>query len=219
MDCIERIVYINLDHRTDRREHTEHELNHLGVTNYTRFSAIRTPSPALGCALSHYHVVKQAALDQVSSLLVLEDDFDVLVDKETLNARIQTFMTQCPDYDVVMFDYNLVTSEPVTEGIARVLEARTATAYLVAGHYLTTLANCYEEACRAFTYEPWAHWLYANDIVWKVLQPKDKWYCFLPRLMYQHGGYSDLSQRMIEHHTYASSCSTASGAQRQGAGT
>ena len=202
MDSIGRIVYINLDHRTDRRAHTEQELERMGVTTYMRFSAIYTQGTALGCALSHYNVVKQAAMDQVSSLLVLEDDFDMQVDKATLNARVASFLADYPAYDVLMLDYRLLASTPVTDGVARVLEARTATAYLVAGHYLSTLAACYEAACHSFTAQPWAHWLYTNDIAWNALQCKDKWYCIVPRMVYQHGGYSDLGQTMVDHHTY-----------------
>lgn len=202
METIDRVVYINLDHRNDRKKHTEEELNRIGITNYVRFSAIYTPKNALGCALSHYHVVKQAEIDKVSSLLVLEDDFDVLVDADTLNNRISSFIKEYSDYDVLMLDYRLIDYEQVTDGVIRVREARTATAYLIAGHYIPTLAKCYEETCSSLSNQPWCHWLYTNDIAWNVLQRKDKWYCLVPRMVYQHGGYSDLGQCFIEKHTY-----------------
>ena len=35
------------------------------------------------------------------------------------------------------------------------------------------------------------HWLYANDQVWKKLQPNSKWYCFTERLGLQRPGIND----------------------------
>jgi hypothetical protein len=36
-----------------------------------------------------------------------------------------------------------------------------------------------------------AHWIYANDQIWKELQQKDNWYYFIKRIGKQADGYSD----------------------------
>lgn len=202
MDRVGRIVYINLDERKDRREHSEAEFAKMSITNYTRFSAYRTPGTAVGCSASHTEVVRQAIQDGVSSLLVMEDDFFFTVDRETLDARLNYLYEHVSDYDVVMLDYMMYHSEPIDPVIGRVYEARTATAYLVAGRYLPTLLECYDKALQSFIVNPHVHWLYTNDVAWNTLQQKDKWYYFVERLVYQHGGYSDLGQKYIEKHTY-----------------
>ena len=35
------VVYMNLDHRTDRKEHIENQLKKWGVTDYSRWSSSR----------------------------------------------------------------------------------------------------------------------------------------------------------------------------------
>ena len=44
-------IYINLLSRTDRKEHIESELKKLGITNPTRFNAIKMENGALGCSM------------------------------------------------------------------------------------------------------------------------------------------------------------------------
>lgn len=51
---IDKIVYINMDKREDRRFEVENELNSHGWTNYERFQAIETNGfGILGCSKSH----------------------------------------------------------------------------------------------------------------------------------------------------------------------
>jgi len=38
------------------------------------------------------------------------------------------------------------------------------------------------------------HWKYANDQVWKKIQPTSNWYCLYPRVGKQRDGYSDNSE-------------------------
>ena len=38
------------------------------------------------------------------------------------------------------------------------------------------------------------HWNYANDQIWKKLQPTNEWYCFTKRCGKQRDGYSDNSE-------------------------
>jgi GR25 family glycosyltransferase involved in LPS biosynthesis len=57
---IDKIFYINLEKRKDRREEIEKELNTFGLY-YERFEAIETPGfGILGCGLSHLSVLKIA---------------------------------------------------------------------------------------------------------------------------------------------------------------
>ena len=54
---IDKIIYINLNKRTDRRIQIEAELNDYDL-KYERFEAIETPGfGILGCGLSHLQVL------------------------------------------------------------------------------------------------------------------------------------------------------------------
>lgn len=56
---IKHAFYINLDHRTDRKEHVEKELNTIGI-KAERFNAIKMENGAIGCSMSHLKLLQDA---------------------------------------------------------------------------------------------------------------------------------------------------------------
>ena len=58
---IDKIIYINLDKRQDRKTEIENELISKELLNFERFLAIETPGfGILGCSQSHLEVLKLA---------------------------------------------------------------------------------------------------------------------------------------------------------------
>ena len=55
MTPIDHTWYINLEHRTDRKDQIEAELNKMGIVA-ERFPAIYDSFGALGCSMSHLAV-------------------------------------------------------------------------------------------------------------------------------------------------------------------
>ena len=56
---IDKVFYINLEHRTDRRQEIEGELNNFNIP-YERFNAYSTPEFGIvGCTKSHLEVLKE----------------------------------------------------------------------------------------------------------------------------------------------------------------
>ena len=70
---ISNAFYINLEHRTDRREQIESELSIMGI-NAQRFNAIVSNNGAVGCTMSHLRLLNNAIEKNYSHLLILEDD-------------------------------------------------------------------------------------------------------------------------------------------------
>ena len=192
MDTIGKIVYINLEKRADRRAEIEGELKRMGLKG-ERFAAVEYIPGSVGCSLSHAAVVRAAAEEGVSSLLVLEDDFYWTVQSRAeLDQRLRALLAAVPDYDVIMFDYCVDKDlGPVAEGVGRVGETTTTSGYLVAGHYLDRLATNFEEGARLFLQQPYSHWIFSVDVYWKRLQT-DKWYYPAPRFGTQRDGFSDI---------------------------
>jgi hypothetical protein len=51
---VDKLYYINLDRRLDRREHIENVISKINVENKSRISAFDFPkNGSYGCALSH----------------------------------------------------------------------------------------------------------------------------------------------------------------------
>jgi glycosyl transferase family 25 len=196
---IDKIFYINLNKRTDRRLEIENELNNFGLS-FERFEAIETTGfGILGCGYSHLNVLKKAREYGYKNILILEDDFMFLVSKEEFEKELTDFFNLYPDFDVLMLGYNLCKSDTtLNSNILRVLEAQTASGYIVNQKYYDELINLYEEAMPLLK-STRMHWIYANDQIWKKLQSKDKWYCFSNRTGKQRSGYSDNNNCYVEY--------------------
>ena len=67
----DRVVYINLDRRPDRRTSIEANLCAMNLEG-VRFSAIAHRMGCYGASLSHLAVIRQARDDGVPGVLVLE---------------------------------------------------------------------------------------------------------------------------------------------------
>ncbi len=188
---LERVFYINLDHRTDRRSEIESELETMGLLSISeRFPAIRHETiGGVGCGRSHIEVLKLAKERGYSQILVLEDDFMLTVDRDVLEKNL----TQIADlnFDVCLLSYNLQNSgESGYTFLKKVVEAQTTSGYIVKCHYYDALIQVFSDAVIGFEQTNY-HWIYAIDVAWKVLQARDTWYCFSPRLGKQRPSYSD----------------------------
>ncbi len=192
---IDMIMYINLNRRTDRRELIEEELNRYEL-RYEGFEAFDMPSfGAYGCLLSHLNVLKTARDRRYKNVLILEDDFTFIVSKDEFEDNLNKFFNSDigSNYNVCMLSYNLHEHIKLDNMVvSRVLFAQTASGYIVNSNYYDKLIRLYEWALPLLL-QTGAHWLYANDIVWRELQKADNWYYFKTRIGKQRAGYSDNS--------------------------
>lgn len=198
-DFIDKIIYINLNKRTDRKEQIEKELNDFGL-DYERFEAIEIPNfGILGCGLSHLAVLKIAKEKNYENILILEDDFTFLVSKEEFYNQITDFFKLNLDYDTCFLSYHCTKNEELNNGIVnKIVESQSASGYIVHRKYYDKLIELYEYAMPLLE-QTKQHWIYANDQVWKQLQQKDNWYYFIKRIGKQANGYSDNAMSHVNY--------------------
>jgi GR25 family glycosyltransferase involved in LPS biosynthesis len=192
---IDKIFYINLNKRPDRRQEIENELNTFGLT-YERFEAIETLGCGIyGCGLSHLGVLKLARDRGYKNVLIFEDDFTFLVSKEEFETNLTKLFEGGIHFDVCKLAYNLQEIEHIdNEVIGKLKYSTTASAYIVNSHYYDKLIDLYEWAMPLLN-STRQHWNYANDQVWKYLQKQDNWYYFKTRIGNQRPSYSDNTER------------------------
>ena len=180
-DFVEKVVYINLEHRTDRKAEIEKELEIIPTEKVLRFNAIADSNGSFGCSKSHIAVLELAIEHGWSSVLVLEDDASWCnFERE---YPILEKLVQKP-YDVIclgVLGYSNAQTHRLSEG-------QTTTAYLVHSHYYPTLLNNFREALQKQR---------AVDQYWKNLQKKDMWYRV--RLMYQRPSFSDICKCTVDY--------------------
>ena len=187
---IDKIFYINLDHRTDRRIEIESELNKFNL-EYERFPAILHKTiGGVGCGKSHIEVLKLAKSRGYKRVMILEDDFMFTVSKENFEEYISKIDNV--KFDVCLLSYHLIDSVNSNNYpfLKKVHEAQTTSGYIINDSYYDILIELFESAVINFEATN-HHWLYAIDVAWKKLQKRDLWYCFYPRIGKQRPSYSD----------------------------
>jgi len=189
MDKLSGIVYINLDRRVDRRKQMEDQLKEYGLTA-ERFSAIPHAFGPIGCMKSHLEVLKLAKKKNWESVLILEDDFEFLVSPSELMRHLIEFFNLDIPFDVLMLGYNLKKSQPFHQLLVKVLDAQTASAYIVHKRFYNSLITLYEQVLPKFE-QTRLEGKYACDQIWKQFQPKSAWYAFKTRLGRQRASFSD----------------------------
>jgi glycosyl transferase family 25 len=190
MENISHIVYINLDRRGDRKIEIEAELSRLSLSA-ERFAAIERKPGALGCGLSHVAVLQRAKQEGWANVLILEDDFSFLVDRETFEKELRDVYDNKILYDVIMLSHGSTHSTPFNSTLSKVVSAQTTSGYLVSSRFYDALIQVWSQATSSMESTGDEH-RFAIDQAWKVLQPRAEWFCFNRRIGQQRPGFSDI---------------------------
>lgn len=186
------LVYINLDHRTDRNEQFVKQFQDVsGDIQIHRFNAIKMSPGYLGCSMSHIKCLEEAKANKWDYIILCEDDFELLVSPNDFVKYIQDAIKQ--DWDVLVLGGFLKKGAFQNENnMARVTNIQTTVGYIVKSHYYDTLLHNFKEGYTllASNYDKYS--IYGLDQHWKLLQNKDKWYVHVPLLGKQCVGFSDI---------------------------
>ena len=203
MEQIDAILYINLAHRTDRKEHVIHEIHKICAddSKIHRIDAILTEPGALGCGLSHIKALEYAmAHPEWKTILILEDDFTFHgEDTASLSTALRSLLT-FPKMEIGLLSYNhsVLRYEDTSPSIKRVLYSQTTSSYCIRSSYVPTLLQNMRESTmdmiiRGKTHEN------CVDIYWTSLQPRGHWYALFPAIGYQYDNYSDIEKRVTQY--------------------
>uniref|UniRef100_A0A6C0J2K7 Glycosyl transferase family 25 domain-containing protein n=1 Tax=viral metagenome TaxID=1070528 RepID=A0A6C0J2K7_9ZZZZ len=188
---LDRVVYINLAHRTDRKEKMENMFL-KSFPRWSRFDAIRDSNGAIGCAKSHIAVLEKALADNVKNILVLEDDCKWVTKSMAHWNTAYTMVEELVSsgrYDVV----SLGCTVPEYESDLRLRKGCTASSYIVNGRYIPTLLANFKEALAALEIVKNAHNESCIDQHWYSLMQKDTWFMPVPVMVVQHTDQSDIN--------------------------
>ena len=204
IEDIRHAFYINLEHRTDRKEHVEQQLTSVGITTVQRFNAIRMENGAVGCSMSHLAILKKALAEGYDHVLIVEDDIQFLNPALFTKQFSEFFKTmngnQSNQWDVLLLGGN--NSPPfhyVNPSCVRVARCQTTTGYLVNGHYIETLIKNIKTGLTHLLSKPQMRTMYAIDRYWFLLQEKDLWFLLTPLTVIQREDYSDIEKKRTNY--------------------
>lgn len=194
-EFVEKIVYINLEHRTDRKTQIEDVLKDVS-DKVIRFNAIKEDHGGIGCTKSHIAVLEMAIREGWKNYLVVEDD-----------AMWSNFQIGYPKLQkLAMNPYDVLVLGSVfakCNSNSKIFSSQTTTAYIVNSGYYQTLLTNFKEGLSGFL-QTRAYHIFAIDQYWKRIQPEGNWYAVLPSLLVQRAGYSDIEKMVIDNGKYFS---------------
>jgi glycosyl transferase family 25 len=195
MDSIEKIIYINLEERTDRKDLLLKELSNIQNIDdkLIRFNAIKdTNNGAIGCTKSHIKCLEMAIQYNWKNVLILEDD--AMWNNYENGINILTNLMN-KSYDVILLGGTYFS---LNEETFKLNKAHTTTAYVVSNHYYETLLNNFIEGLQNLEQTNISN-MYCIDVYWHKLQAKDNWYIVNPALMIQRESYSDIEKQNVNY--------------------
>lgn len=202
---IDKIIYINLDDREDRKKEIMEEFKRLEIPEdkIIRFSAIRHHEGAIGCSKSHIEVLKIAMENNWKNYMVLEDDFNFINDTEFIDKVMEHFFQNVPgnSWDVLNFArgfHQEFTDTPI-KYIQKVLDVSTTSAFIVNQHFYSTLLTNFIDGFERLNLEPKNHPMYCIDRYWKKLMPVSNWYITNPSIGYQRTGLSSIGGYVVDY--------------------
>jgi GR25 family glycosyltransferase involved in LPS biosynthesis len=197
---IKNAFYINLEHRKDRKEHVEQQLNNIGI-KAERFNAIKLDKGAVGCSLSHLRCLENALKNEWDHVLICEDDITFL-NPSLFISQLNYFLESidCEKWDVVLLGGNIIPPyQNINKSCVKVSKCQTTTGYIVQKHYIPTLIANIKEGVNNLIKNPQKHVLYAIDKNWFKLQQRDNWFLIIPLTVVQKPGYSDIEKKNTDY--------------------
>jgi len=196
---IDKVIYINLEKRLDRRIEIENELKwaNIPLDKIIRFNAIYNEKGYIGCALSHIKCLEYAIENNLENILILEDDFTFKRNKDYIESSLLK-IKEFKDWDIILLATNIRKINNFKENIFRLIEGKTTAAYLVNRRYFKILIENFQEALK-YLIETDNSQLYSIDVFWNILQKRDNWFTFFPTLGYQRVSYSDIEKALVNY--------------------
>lgn len=211
MKLLQHLFYINLEHRIDRKQHLEQQIQKMNQVIEEekwgepivpeRFNAVHYPEfGALGCSISHLQALKLAKERNYPYICIFEDDV-ICVDPKLFLTQLRTFEEQFdqPWDMLILSGNNKKPYREVNDYCIRVLDLQTSTAYIVPNHYYDKLIQNMTESIEQLEQHPLRRYAYSLDIYWKRLQRSDQWFLLKPLTISQIEGYSDVEKKSVNY--------------------
>lgn len=189
------LFYINLDHRTDRKELMDK--NWEGIVSLNRVQGTIFPEHTwgqAGCFESHRKVLKMLSIDSSTKQelsIIAEDD---IIPSQSFNDKLEVILSEIPrDWDILMLGYSISERSRysrVSNNIAKANE------HVLSGTCYMVNPKFYELMLEEYKKEAYGQDL---DAMLMVIQKKFNVYMAIPSLCYQYQSYSDNSKMILDN--------------------
>jgi len=196
--------YINLKHRTDRKEHIELlQNNNIFFKNIIRFDAIYNDKYGVGCCSSHIKCLEECLKINNAFYLIMEDDF-MIINQNAFNNFVDEFekIKNDTDWDVITLTPRGITNQKQYKPLFnKIIETQTATGYIIKHAFIEKLLPILKDGLQGLIkgYTGPNPNPYCNDQCWKPIQLKSNWIYFHEIFAGQLPCYSDIENKDVNY--------------------
>ena len=204
INSFDKIFYINLKHRTDRKKQITKELQKMKIPedNIIRIDAVRNKyNGHIGCCKSHIKTIELAKKMNLNNAIVFEDDFVFTISKKEVDEKINHVLKKYPKFDIIQLTTVYKNLKDIGDKHIKKVENATApSGYIINKKFFNKLIYDLKQAKYKMEKEmiefnktnngvlKKKHETgYAFDQHWNPLQKKSNWYIFDPYLGKQGG--------------------------------
>lgn len=193
-----KIVYINLESRSDRREQIETEFKNIGLKSYSRFEAISKEDGALGCVLSHIKVLEEWDIKQHKYLLICEDDVQFQSSIYEFANLTQHFIEDI-NLDVLCLGFNNYNQIEYNSLFYLTSNTQTTSCYLLKFHMRDIILSNFKSSAKLLESNIDRYFNIEMDQVWKLLQSKFMFVIPKNRFAIQRISFSNIANRITNY--------------------
>lgn len=204
MDSIDKIFYINLDKRQDRRGEIESELvNNFKYTRAERFSAIEYNPGCYGCSMSHISLFRRMIQEGWETMMVFEDDAQLLTDRESIDRNINEFLNDS-QLDILCIGNHCKEYSSYNDHFDRAFNTQSTSCYVLKKKFVKTLLECYfYDQANVYTLptdsQELQHQVGVIDVSWNSLQHSHYFVMPKQKQVVQRPSYSDIQNSFVHY--------------------
>ena len=204
MEKINKVFYINLDKRPDRRKEIEEELTTKFLFNKAeRFPGLPYEPGIYGCTMSHICLLRKMILNGWETMMVFEDDAQLLTTREEIDKHINVFLED-NTLDILCIGNSCGDNVPYNQLMNRCFNTQTTSCYVIKKKFVNIfLESVFKDPTESMTLSPDNPDLHLKlkiiDVGWAPLQKTH--YFMMPKIrqVLQRPSYSDIIHRMADY--------------------
>jgi hypothetical protein len=189
---------INLPSRNDRLDAVTQVLRRVGLVA-KHVPGVEHTNGAIGCALAHRNLLREARAARAESVWIIEDDTDFVVDKSELERLVAQFLAS-PGIDVLCLSHLTPKSTlPISKDFAITVSTYTTACYLVKPRAMAALEKSFTKSAYMLSLGS-PRQAAAIDVYWRRLQKRKLVFC-VPRrqVAFQVPSFSDIEGEMVDY--------------------
>jgi len=197
-------IYINLDCRTDRREHFENvKKQHPFFLDIERMSAIENTDGSIGCCLSHIKGLEMLSSTINPYVSIIEDDLFIF-DTNNFSKFVSEFenIKDLDDWDVIILTPRGNTIEGTPNmgvaGFKKIINNQTTTGYIIKTKFIPKLIENLNESLQ-LQQNGIEKNISSIDQYWKRLQLTSNFYYFADVFGGQLPCWSNIENRWVDY--------------------